>query len=60
LCVRRKPPRRPAPAQRIANIEHTDAGLVIATTDIHLPRRIGEAIKRAYRGTLDLHFDDAA
>jgi len=25
-----------------------------------MPRRIGEAIKRAYRGTLDMHFDDAA
>ena len=48
------------PLNRIANIEHTDTGLVISTTDIHLPRRIGEAIKRAYRGTLDMHFDDAA
>ena len=48
------------PLNRIADIERTDAGLVITTTDIHLPRRIGEAIKRAYRGTLDMHFDDAA
>ena len=47
------------PLNRIANIEWTDAGLVITTTDIHLPRRIGEAIKRAYRGTFDTHFDDA-
>jgi len=48
------------PLNRIANIERTDAGVVIATTDIHLPRRIGEAIERAYRGTLEMHFDDAA
>lgn len=48
------------PLNRIANIERTDTGLVIATTDTRLPRRIGEAIKRAYRGTLDMHFDDAA
>jgi hypothetical protein len=34
--------------------------VVIATTDIHLPRRIGEALKRAYGGTLDMHFDDTA
>jgi hypothetical protein len=32
---------------RIVNIERTDIGWVIATTDIHLPRRVGEAIKRA-------------
>lgn len=48
------------PLNRIANIERTDAGVVIATTDIHLPRRIGEAIERAYRGTLEMHFDGAA
>ena len=48
------------PLNRIANIERTDAGVVIATTDIHLPRRIGEAIERAYRGTLEMHFDDTA
>jgi hypothetical protein len=48
------------PLNRIATIEHTDAGVVIATTDIHLPRRIGEALKRAYGGTLDMHFDDTA
>ncbi len=29
------------------------------TTDIHLPRRIGTALKRALHGTLDTHFDDA-
>jgi len=46
------------PLNRIANVERTEAGLVITTTDINLPRRIGEAIKRAYRGTLDMHFDD--
>ena len=28
------------------------------TTDIHLPRRIGEAVKRAFHGTLDEHFDE--
>jgi len=26
--------------------------LVISTTDIHLPRRIGEALKRAFHGEL--------
>ena len=46
------------PLNRVAGIERTDAGLVITTTDIHLPRRIGEALKRAYRGTLKTHFDE--
>ena len=43
---------------RIIAIEETDAGLVINTTDIHLPRRLGEALKRAFRGDLDMHFDE--
>jgi len=47
------------PLNRIVDIEETDEGLVITTTDIHLPRRIGEALQRAFRGELDLHFDEA-
>lgn len=48
------------PLNRIASIEQVDAGIVIKTTDIHLPRRIGEAIKRAYHGELDLDFDHSS
>ena len=47
------------PLNRIASIEETEDGLVISTTDIHLPRRIGEALKRAFHGELDMHFDEA-
>ena len=47
------------PLNRIINIEETDEGLVITTTDIHLPRRIGKALKRVFRGELDMHFDEA-
>ncbi len=47
------------PLNRIINIEQTTDGLVINTTDIHLPVRIGKAIKRAFRGKLDEHFDEA-
>lgn len=47
------------PLNRIIAIEKPDSEtLVISTTDIHLPRRIGEAVKRAYHGELDLHFDE--
>lgn len=40
-------------------IEHADS-IEITTTDIHLPRRIGEALKRAHDGTLDIHFSEDA
>jgi hypothetical protein len=43
---------------RVIAIEEADGDLVVSTTDIHLPRRIGEALKRAYHGELDMHFDD--
>ena len=48
------------PLNRIASIAETADGLVINTTDIHLPRRLGEALKRAFHGSVDMHFDDAA
>jgi len=47
------------PLNRIVDIAETDEGLVISTTDIHLPRRIGEALKRAHHGDLTMHFDEA-
>jgi hypothetical protein len=32
--------------------------LVITTTDVHLPRRIGTAVHHAFHGNLKLHFDE--
>jgi len=46
------------PLNRIIDVDHTEDAVVVRTTDIHLPRRIGEAVKRAYHGRLDMHFDD--
>ncbi len=47
------------PLNRIMSIElEAPDRLVIRTTDIHLPRRIGEAITRAYKGTLTEHYDE--
>ncbi|MBP2296767.1 BCAM0308 family protein [Azospirillum rugosum] len=37
-----------------------EGGMTVTTTDIHLPRRIGEALHRAYGGDLDLHYDEGA
>lgn len=45
------------PFNRIIDIEEGPDRIVINTTDIHLPRRIGEAIERAFHGALDMHFD---
>jgi NMD protein affecting ribosome stability and mRNA decay len=45
------------PLSRIMSIETNREGLVISTTDTHLPRRIGEALKHAYHGELELHYD---
>lgn len=46
------------PLNRIIAIADCDEGLAITTTDIHLPRRLGEAMKRAFHGTLSMHFDE--
>jgi len=48
---------REHPQHRIMSLEPTTAGLLVRTTDLHLPRRIGEALRRAYKGELDLHFE---
>jgi hypothetical protein len=46
------------PLNRIIGIEEEDEAIVIRTTDIHLPRRIGAAVKRAFHGRLEEDFDD--
>jgi NMD protein affecting ribosome stability and mRNA decay len=48
------------PLHRIMDIEKRNGGLVITTTDIHLPRRIGEALQHAYEGVLDFHYEEEA
>ena len=45
------------PLNRIISIEEDASGIVINTTDIHLPRRIGEAIKRAFHGQIEDSFE---
>lgn len=42
---------------RIIAVQEPDPeSIVITTTDIHLPRRIGETVDRALNGTLDFHY----
>lgn len=46
------------PLNRIIGIDETPEGIVVTTTDIHLPRRIAEAVRRAFGGTLQIDFDE--
>jgi len=48
------------PLHRIMSIEEGKDATTITTTDIHLPRRIGEALKSAYGGDLDYHYEEEA
>ena len=45
------------PLERIVAIEERSDELVVTTTDMHLVRAIGEAIRHAYRGELDFHYE---
>ena len=51
---------REHPMQRIMAVENSDEKIVITTTDIHLARRIGNAIAGAYKGKFETHYDDGA
>ena len=44
------------PLCRIIAVEEREDGIEVATTDTHLPRRIGEALWHAYHGELNLHY----
>lgn len=46
------------PLNRIMDIEDLGDDLRITTTDIHLPRRIAEALNNAWNGELDMHYDE--
>jgi hypothetical protein len=50
--------KREHPLNRIINIEEDADGIIINTTDIHLPRRIGETVKRTWRGNLAFAYEE--
>ena len=50
--------RRDRPLNRIIDIEQGDDRMVINTTDVQLPVRLGEAIRRTFQGALERHFDE--
>jgi hypothetical protein len=44
------------PMHRIIDAQRSGDRVEIATTDIHLPQRIGRALARAHHGTLDIRY----
>lgn len=45
------------PLQRIMAVEERDGEVLVTTTDIHLARGIGEAVRHAYQGELEFHYN---
>ena len=45
------------PLERIMGIADTGEGVVVTTTDTHLARDIAEALRHAYKGDLDYHYN---
>ncbi len=50
--------RESRPLQRIMWIKPNENGLEIATTNVHLARRIGEAVHQAHKGNLDIKYSE--
>jgi hypothetical protein len=46
------------PLHRIMSVEEGEEGVANATTDTHLPRRIGEALLHAHGGDLSLQYPE--
>lgn len=44
------------PMHRVLAIEQHPESVVVLTSDLHLPRRIGEALSKSHGGRLDAHF----
>lgn len=44
------------PLHRVMQIEDSADGVVVTTTDIHLPQRIAEAVKHAYHGDFRIRY----
>jgi len=46
------------PMERLMAVIASEGRVLVTTTGIHLPRRIGEALRNAYQGELDLAYGD--
>ena len=50
---------REHPMNRILAIATEGERTIVTTTDVHLPQRLGNALKHAYQGTLDVVYADS-
>lgn len=50
--------RREHPLHRIMDIVRQPARIVVTTTDVHSPRRMGHALADAWHGELSTHYDE--
>lgn len=46
------------PMKRLMQVEDRDESAELTFTDSHLPQGVGEAVRRAYDGELDIHFPE--
>jgi len=46
------------PMKRLMQVEDRDESAELTFTDCHLPQGVGEAVRRAYDGELDIHFPE--
>ena len=46
------------PLSRIMKIDDKDDGVLVSTTDTHLARRIGDALRHAYQGELTMSYSE--
>ena len=46
------------PLHRIMDLRRRNGTIAVTTTDVHLPHRIGHALKDAWGGALATHYDD--
>lgn len=47
------------PMERLMTLNEENGAIVATTTGVHLARRLGEALHRAYQGVLDFTYGDA-
>jgi hypothetical protein len=49
--------RKEHPMNRVMGLDRAADRIVVRTTDIHLPRRLGQALRRAFHGKLEVTYD---
>lgn len=51
--------KREHPMQRIIGMQANPRGILVTTTDVHLARRIGDAVHKAFKGELEFRYNKA-